>query len=246
MSIRERIKGEPNSGNAVLRISDSSKHHRHDLAPGVQRLPGTVGNGGRWAYLYRAVDSRGRTVDFYLSSRRNSKARWYWRNPSDLCPWHMDETYVKVNGRWAYLYRAVDSRGRTVDFYLSSRRNSKAAYRFLGKILNNVKKWQIPRFINTDKAPAYGRALALLKREGRCPSDVEHRQIKYRNNVIECDHGKLKRIIGATLGFKSMKTAYATIKGIEVMRALRKGQASAFYYGDPLGEMRLVSRVFEM
>jgi IS6 family transposase len=167
------------------------------------------------------------------------RLRWYWRNPSDLCPWHMDETYVKVNGRWAYLYRAVDSRGRTVDFYLSSRRNSKAAYRFLGKILNNVKKWQIPRFINTDKAPAYGRALALLKREGRCPSDVEHRQIKYRNNVIECDHGKLKRIIGATLGFKSMKTAYATIKGIEVMRALRKGQASAFYYGDPLGEMRL-------
>ncbi len=123
------------------------------------------------------------------------RLRWYWRNPSDLCPWHMDETYVKVNGRWAYLYRAVDSRGRTVDFYLSSRRNSKAAYRFLGKILNNVKKWQIPRFINTDKAPAYGRALALLKREGRCPSDVEHRQIKYRNNVIECDHGKLKRII---------------------------------------------------
>ncbi|WP_407230942.1 IS6-like element IS26 family transposase [Escherichia coli] len=173
------------------------------------------------------------------------RLRWYWRNPSDLCPWHMDETYVKVNGRWAYLYRAVDSRGRTVDFYLSSRRNSKAAYRFLGKILNNVKKWQIPRFINTDKAPAYGRALALLKREGRCPSDVEHRQIKYRNNMIECDHGKLKRIIGATLGFKSMKTAYATIKGIEVMRALRKGQASAFYYGDPLGEM-LVSRVFEM
>ncbi|GHL62000.1 hypothetical protein ECZU31_52750 [Escherichia coli] len=51
--------------------------------------------------------------------------------------------------------------------------------------------------------------------------------------MIECDHGKLKRIINATLGFKSMKTAYATIKGIEVMRALRKGQASAFYYGDP-------------
>jgi IS6 family transposase len=50
--------------------------------------------------------------------------------------------------------------------------------------------------------------------------------------VIECDHGKLKRIIGATLGFKSMRR-HATIKGIEVMRALRKGQASAFYYGDP-------------
>lgn len=158
----------------------------------------------------------------------------------------VDETYIKVNGRWAYLYRAVDSRGRTIDFYLSPRRNSKAAYRFPGKILNNVKGWQIPRFINTDKAPTYGRALALLKREGRCPSDVEHRQIKYRNNVIECDHSKLKRIINTTLGFKSMKTAYATIRGIEVMRALRKGQAENFYFGHPLDEMCLVNRVFEM
>ena len=115
--------------------------------------------------------------------------------------------------------------------YLTSRRNSKAAYRFPGKILNNVKKWQIPRFINTDKAPPYGRAPALLRRVDRCPPDVEHRQIKSRNNVTECNHGKLKRIIGATLGFKSMKTAYSTIKGIEVMRALHKDQVSAFYYG---------------
>ncbi|MFW2090935.1 DDE-type integrase/transposase/recombinase, partial [Acinetobacter baumannii] len=65
-----------------------------------------------------------------------------------------------------------------------------------------------------------------------------------KNNVIECDHGKLKRIIRATLGFKSMKTAYATIKGIEVMRALRKGQASSFYYGQPQGEVCLINRVF--
>lgn len=108
-----------------------------------------------------------------------------------------------------------------------------------------MKGWQVPRLINTDKAPTYGRALSLLKQEGRCPPDVEHRQIKYLNNIIECDHCKLKTIISATLGFKSMKTAYATIKGIEVMRALRKGQAESFYSGDPLGEMRLVSRVFE-
>ncbi|MDM4342373.1 hypothetical protein QTP15_33370, partial [Klebsiella oxytoca] len=51
---------------------------------------------------------------------------------------------------------------------------------------------------------------------------------------------------GATLGFKSMKTAYATIKGIEVMRALRKGQASAFYYGDPLGEMGSVAKIVKL
>ncbi|RXY83352.1 IS6 family transposase, partial [Klebsiella pneumoniae] len=68
----------------------------------------------------------------------------------------------------------------------------------------------------------------------------------YRNNVIECDHGKLKRIIGATLGFKSMKTAYATSKDIEVMRALREDQASALHYGDPMGEMRRVSRALEL
>lgn len=62
--------------------------------------------------------------------------------------------------------------------------------------------------------------------------------------MIECDHGKLKRIIKPMLGFKSMKTAYATIKGIEVMRALRKGQTSLFYRGHTLGEMYLVNRVF--
>lgn len=76
--------------------------------------------------------------------------------------------------------------------------------------------------------------VALLK----CPPDVEHRQIKYRNNVIECGHGRLKRIISASLGFKSMKKVYATIKGIELMRALRKGQVH------PQGEMRLVSSFF--
>ncbi|NJD85242.1 DDE domain-containing protein [Candidatus Erwinia dacicola] len=66
---------------------------------------------------------------------------------------------MKVNGRWAYLYRAVDSRGCTIDFYLSSRRHTKAAYRFMGKLLNNTKRLQIPRLINTDKA-------ALLQRSG--------------------------------------------------------------------------------
>jgi IS6 family transposase len=105
------------------------------------------------------------------------------------------------------IYGAVDSRGCSIDFYLHPSRNSNVAYRFLGKILNYVKGRQIPHLINTDKTPTYGRARVLLKQQCRCPPDVEHRQIKYRNNVTECDHGKLKRIIRATLGFKSMKTA---------------------------------------
>jgi IS6 family transposase len=168
------------------------------------------------------------------------RLRWYWRNPTDLHSWHMDETYIKVKGRWTYLYRAVDQQGHTIDFYLSARRNSKSAYSFLGKIFNTVKKWQIPRVINTDKAATYGHALSRLKREGKCP-DIEHRQIKYKNNVIECDHGKLKRSSGP-LGFKSMKTAYATIKGIEVMQ-LRKG-GNVILLWSASGEVCLINRVF--
>lgn len=70
------------------------------------------------------------------------RLRWYWRQPSGFSSWHLDETYIKVNGKWAYMYHAVDSRGCTIDFYLSSRRNSKAAYPFpfIGKLLNNTKR----------------------------------------------------------------------------------------------------------
>ena len=75
--------------------------------------------------------------------------------------------------------------------------------------------------------------------------DTQHRQVKYLNNVIEADHGKLKQLIRPVRGFKTMKTAYATIKGFEVMRALRKGQASAFNLTrDIRGEARLVERAF--
>ncbi|GHM31384.1 hypothetical protein ECZU45_51710 [Escherichia coli] len=64
-----------------------------------------------------------------------------------------------------------------------------------------------------------------MKREGKLDRETAHRQVKYLNNVIEADHGKLKILIKPVRGFKSIPTAYATIKGFEVMRALRKGQA---------------------
>src|SRR3546814_3228621 len=79
--------------------------------------------------------------------------------------------------------------------------------------------------LNTDKAPSYGAAITELKREGKLDRETAHRQVKYLNNVIEADHGKLKILIKPVRGFKSIPTAYATIKGFEVMRALRKGQA---------------------
>jgi IS6 family transposase len=67
--------------------------------------------------------------------------------------------------------------------------------------------------INTDKARSYGAALIKFKAEGLCPADMVHQQIKYLNNSVEYDHGKLKRMVKPTLGLKSIKTAYATIKG---------------------------------
>ena len=63
--------------------------------------------------------------------------------------------------------------------------------------------------------------------------------------MIEADHGKLKQLIRPVRGFKSLKTAYATIKGFEVMRALHKGQAALWQYGGGItGEVRLIERNF--
>jgi transposase, IS6 family len=172
------------------------------------------------------------------------RLRWHWRRPQSTS-WRVDETYVKVRGEWAYLYRALDKHGNTIDFYLSPTRNANAAKRFLGKALNGLREWERPEVINTDKAPTYGVAISELKAEGKCPPDTVHRQVKYLNNVVEADHGKLKQLIRPVRGFKTMKTAYATIKGFEVMRALRKGQAAIFSLtGDVKGEARIVERAF--
>ena len=75
--------------------------------------------------------------------------------------------------------------------------------------------------------------------------EAVHRQVKYLNNVIEADHGKLKMLIKPVRGFKSMPTAYATIKGFEVMRALRKGQARPWCLQSGIrGEVCLIERAF--
>ena len=84
-----------------------------------------------------------------------------------------------------------------------------------------------------------------LKTEGKCPENTVHRQVKYLNNVVEADHGKLKQLIRPVRGFKTLKTAYATIMGSEVMRALRKSQAAIFNLTQDIrGEARIVERAF--
>jgi len=180
----------------------------------------------------------------HYAPKMEKRLRYYWR-PTLGYSWRVDETYIKVKGQWKYLYRAVDKRGNTIDFYLSSTRNTKAAKRFFGKALRGLKEWEKPQTINTDKAPTYGPAITELKKEGLCPNHLFHRQVKYLNNIIEADHGKLKRLINPVRGFKSMKTAYATIKGFELMRMFRKGQMNAWLYGQGLaGEIRLIERQF--
>ena len=84
-----------------------------------------------------------------------------------------------------------------------------------------------------------------MKEAGKCNADLEHRQVKYLDNRLEADHGKLKRVIHPVRGFKSMKTTYATIKGFEVMRMFRKGQMSTWQQLAGIkGEVYLIEKQF--
>ena len=177
----------------------------------------------------------------YYAPRLLDKLKWYWK-PTLGYSWRVDETYIKVKGKWTYLYRALDKGGNTIDFYLSPTRNMNAARRFLGKALRSIPEYAHPKSINTDKNPTYASAIESLKAQGKISDNLKHRQVKYLNNLLESDHGKLKRLIKPTLGFKSMKTAYATIKGFELMRMFKKGQFKLWQYGQGIfGEIRIIT-----
>jgi transposase-like protein len=149
---------------------------------------------------------------------------------------------VRVGGRWKYLFRAVDKHGQLIDFMLSDRRNTRAAYRFLRKAVKTMGDHP-PTSPTTDKLASYPKAIHRLQNEGLLPKAVVHRTSKYLNNIIEADHGALKRLIRPTRGFQSMKTARATIKGFEVMRMIRRGHCAPTQPG-VTGEIRLVDQLF--
>ena len=154
----------------------------------------------------------------------------------------MDETYVKVKGEWKYLYRAVDSTGNTVDFMLSEKRDRKAAKRFLKKALSSNHN-QIPKVITVDKNPAYPPAVNELKNDKILPKNVNLRKIKYLNNVVEQDHRFIKRIISPMLGFRSFCTAIKTLKGIEIMHMIKKGQVDTLNRC-VLAEVNFINKLF--
>ena len=139
--------------------------------------------------------------------------------------WRMDETYVRVKGKWRYLYRAVDSTGATLDFLLSAKQDAAAAKRFLAKVLGGANH-PAPRVINTDGHAAYPSAVAQLKGEGDLSEDCRHRPVPYLNNVLEQDHRAIKRRVNASQHFRSFCAARRTLAGYEAIHMIRKGQAS--------------------
>jgi transposase, IS6 family len=156
--------------------------------------------------------------------------------------WRVDETYVRLGGWWKYLFRAIDKHGQLIDFMLLDRRNTRAAYRFLRQALKTASDYP-PSSITTDKLASYPKAIRRLQSEGLLSKDVEHRTSKYLNNIIEADHGALKRVIRPTRGFQRMKTASATLKGFEVMRMIRRGHCILPEAGAK-GKIRLVNQLF--
>jgi transposase-like protein len=133
--------------------------------------------------------------------------------------WRMDETYIKIKGEWKYLYRAVDKKGNTIDFLLTARRDKKAALRFLIKAIGSNGK---PSLINIDKSGANTAAIKQYNADEN--KRVKIRQCKYLNNIVEQDHRFIKRRIRPMLGFKSFRSAHATLAGIELWRMLKKDQ----------------------
>ena len=156
--------------------------------------------------------------------------------------WRVDETYVRVGGKWKYLFRAVDKHGQLIDSMLSDRRDTGAAYRFLRKALRAVSDYP-PSSITTDKLASYPKAILRLQNEGLLPNDVVHRTSKNLNNILEADHGALKRVIRPTRGFQTMKTAAATLTGFEVMRMIRRGHCIQ-RKRQATSEVRLVNQLF--
>ena len=134
--------------------------------------------------------------------------------------WRMDETYIKINGAWVYLYRAVDSLGNTIEFLLRKHRDAAAAKAFFCKAF----KYNGHREkVTIDKSGSNISALKAANKELAEDKQIELRQVKYLNNIVEQDHRFIKKRTKPMLGFKSFRSAKITITGIENIRIIQKG-----------------------
>jgi transposase-like protein len=104
--------------------------------------------------------------------------------------WRVDETYIRVKGKWVYLYRAVDANGQSIDFLLSPKRDAAAAKRFFRKALRQPHTVN-PRTVTVDKNAAYPTATKAKKRAGELWRFAKLRQVKFLNNIVEQDHRRI-------------------------------------------------------
>ena len=126
----------------------------------------------------------------------------------------MDETYVKVAGRWVYLYRAIDQFGQVVDVLVSEKRDLAATRRFFTRALEHTPR---PTEVSTDRAPAYPRVLDEL-----LPSAC-HVPEQYANNPIEADHGRLKSRLRPMRSLPRLRSARVIATGHAFIQNLRRG-----------------------
>jgi transposase-like protein len=128
--------------------------------------------------------------------------------------WFVDETYVKVAGRWTYLYRAVDQFGQVIDVLVSTRRNAEAARAFFARATTFG---PAPVEVTTDRAPVYPRVI-----DERVPS-ARHVVEQYANNVVETDHGRLKARLRPMRGLKRLTSTRTIAAGHAFVQNLRRG-----------------------
>jgi transposase-like protein len=140
-------------------------------------------------------------------------ARFCRHSPGDR--WFVDETYVKVNGVWRYVYRAVDQYGQVIDVLVSARRDADAARRFFRRALSTLKVK--PSEVVTDAAAVYPGVLDELMPQ------AWHHVEQYANNPIEADHSRLKHRLRPMLGLRTDRTAQVIIAGHAFMQNLRRG-----------------------
>ena len=128
--------------------------------------------------------------------------------------WFVDETYVKVSGRWIYLYRAMDQYGQVIDVLASPKRDLAATRRFFTQALGHTPR---PGEVTTDRAPAYPRVLDEL-----LPA-AHHVTEQYANNPIEADHGRWKSRLRPMRGLKRLRSTRVISAGHAFVQNLRRG-----------------------
>jgi len=179
----------------------------------------------RFGLSYRDVEEllleRGIEVDHVTVSRWVQRftpllldaARFCRHSPGDR--WFVDDTYIRVNGVWRYVYRAVDQYGQVIDVLVSARRDAKAARRFFQWTLTTLKVR--PSEVVTDAAPVYPGVLDEL-----IPAAWHHVE-RHDNNRIEADHSQLKHRLRPMRGLRTERTAQVVVAGHAFMQNLRRG-----------------------